>query len=213
MSRRVARVAALAMSALAIAGIGCRSRSVDAVAIVADQRPAAWAAPTQAPGLPNLHRVAPGVWRGAQPSAEGMRTLETMGVRTVVNLRGFHSDRDELVGTGLSYVHVRFNTWNPEDEDVVAFLKVVADPARQPVFVHCQHGADRTGMMCALYRMTVQGWTVDEAIAEMTRGGYGFHPIWRNLPVYLRQVDAERLRRMAGLPEPQAAAAAASADR
>ena len=44
--------------------------------------------------------------------------------------------------------------------------------------MHCQQGADRTGTMMAFYRIAVQGWPKDDAIAEMKNGGYGFHSIW-----------------------------------
>jgi len=171
--------------------------------LLAAERPATWAEPLpDQAGLPNLHRVAPGLYRGGQPSAEGMRTLEALGVRTVVNLRGFHSDRDELEGTGLTYRRIQFHTWHAEDEDVIQFLRVVTKPENQPVFVHCLHGADRTGTMCAIYRMAVQGWTVDDALAEMTTGGYGYHEIWKNLPRYLRALDVGRIRKEAGLVAP-----------
>ena len=65
-----------------------------------------WATASEKPGLPNLHRVTDDLYRGAQPSAEGMRQLKKMGVRTVVNLRSFHSDRDEIGDTGLAYEHI-----------------------------------------------------------------------------------------------------------
>ncbi len=48
--------------------------------------------------------------------------------------------------------------------------------------VHCQRGADRAGTMCVLYCVAVQGWTKEEAIREMTEGGFGFYEIWKNLP-------------------------------
>ena len=67
------------------------------------------------------------------------------------------------------------------------------------MFVHCQHGADRTGTATAVYRIVVEGWTKDEAIREMTQGGYGFHPLWANLIRYVRELDVDRLRREAGL--------------
>ncbi|MBN1769929.1 MAG: tyrosine-protein phosphatase [Deltaproteobacteria bacterium] len=167
-----------------------------------DARPATWAVPLTEPGLPNFHRVDDGLYRGAQPGAEGMRSLERLGVRTVVNLRAAHSDRDELRGTSLDYEHISFKPWHPEDEDVEAFLGIATDPARRPVFVHCQHGADRTGMMVAIYRMVVQGWSVEDAVAELTGGGFGFHPVWDNLLDYLRTLDTARWRRELGLPDP-----------
>jgi protein tyrosine/serine phosphatase len=164
-------------------------------------RPPTWAvAPPEAiSGLPNFHRVTPDLYRGAQPTAEGMRRLEAMGIRTVVSLRAFNDDESLLPQTALAHPRIRFKTWHPEDEDVVRFLRIVADPANAPVFVHCQHGSDRTGTMIAIYRIAVQGWSKEEAIREMVEGGYGFHPMWENLKTYIRGLDIDAIRREAGL--------------
>ena len=147
-----------------------------------------WVTPIDLPGLPNLHQVSPVFFRGAQPDELGVAELKKLGVKTDINPRLFHSDRDILRGSGLNYEHIYSKAWHPEDEDIVRFLKLATDPANQPVFVHCQHGADRTGVCCAAYRIVVQGWTKDQAIAEMTRGGFGFHPVWQDLMDYPRPV-------------------------
>ena len=158
-----------------------------------------WAEPVQLPGLPNLHKVSDELYRGAQPAAEGMKELEKLGVKTVVNLRFLTSDHTELEGTSLIYEHINMVSFYPVTENVVHFLKIVTDPNRTPVFVHCQHGADRTGTMCAVYRVAVQGWSKDEAIEEMTKGGFGHHPIWKNLPQFIRELDIDQVKRAAGL--------------
>lgn len=163
-----------------------------------DARPVTWAVPLDRPGLPNLHRVSDRLYRGAQPTAEGMRHLKEMGVRTVLNLRSFHSDRDEIGETGLAYEHLYMKAWHPEEKEVVRFLQIVSDPDRTPVFVHCQHGADRTGLLCAIYRIAVQSWDREEAIREMREGGFGHHTVWGNLTRYLRDLDVEEMRRRAG---------------
>lgn len=160
-----------------------------------------WAERIELPGLPNLHKVSDDLYRGAQPTAEGMKQLEKLGVKTVVNLRSLHSDRDEIKDTGLAYEHINMTTWNTEDKDVVRFLRIVTDGSRTPVFVHCQHGADRTGTMCAIYHIAVQGWSKDEAIEEMTKGGFGFHSIWQNLPDYIRKLDVKEIKYSASLKE------------
>ena len=160
-----------------------------------------WAERLQLPGVPNLHRVSENLYRGAQPTAEGMKQLEKLGVKTVVNLRSSRSDRDEIEGTALTYEHISLTMRNPDPENVTRFLKIVTDGSRTPVFVHCRHGADRTGTLCAIYRITVEGWSKDEAIAEMTRGGFGYHSIWKKLVDYVRNMDIEKTRRMAGLGE------------
>ena len=162
-------------------------------------RPAHWAKPIQVKGAPNLHKVSDSLYRSAQPSAEGITHLKAMGIETIVNLRSFHSDRDEIGNTGLTYEHISMKAWHPEEEDAVRFLQIVTNPKRTPVLVHCQHAADRTGTMCALYRVAVQGWSKQEAIVEMMQGGYGFHAIWDNLIQWVNARDIEGIKKRAGI--------------
>jgi len=128
-----------------------------------------------------------------------MRNLKQKGIVTIVNLRSFNSDRDEIKGTALGSEHIYMKAWHPEREEVVRFLQIVTDPKRTPVLVHCQHGADRTGSMCALYRVAVQGWTKEEALREMREGGFGFHEVWKNLPAWIERLDIDSIRKEAGI--------------
>jgi len=66
--------------------------------------------------------------------------------------------------------------------------------------VHCQQGADRTGLMCAIYRVAVCGWSKEQAAKEMTDGGFGFHAVWIGIVPFLNALDIEKLRKGAGLP-------------
>lgn len=169
-----------------------------------------WAGRLDRPGLPNLHRVSETLYRGAQPTAAGFAELEKMGVRTVVNLRSAHSDRDLLANSRLHYVQIPTTASEVNEEAIIRFLRIAGDPDRAPVFVHCQHGADRTGVMVACYRVVVQGWSQQEAIAEMTRGGFGFHSIYTSTLVPLvEQADPARLWRLSR-PLLQSAPAAAA---
>lgn len=143
-------------------------------------------------GLANFAQISPELYRGAQPGREGFVQLQKMGVRTVVNLREFHNDRKLMAGLGLRYVQLPFNPVEPEDELVAKFLKVVGDPANQPVFVHCQAGADRTGTMVVMYRVVEQGWPVAEAVKELPR--FGFHMVWTDLTRYLAETHVQSLR-------------------
>jgi protein tyrosine/serine phosphatase len=170
-----------------------------ATQLLAADRATNWAVRVEKTGLPNFHKVSDTLYRGAQPDAEGFRQLKALGIKTVVNLRSFHSDRDEMGDVRLRSEHIWFKAWHAEDHEVVRFLKIVTDTNHTPVFVHCQHGADRTGTMCAIYRLAVQGWTKDAAIQEMTEGGYGYHTVWTNLITYLRKLDIEALKKQAGL--------------
>lgn len=162
-------------------------------------RPASWAQPIKFNGVPNLHQVSTDLYRSAQPTAIGMGNLKQKGIETIVNLRSFHSDRDEIGDTALGYEHIYMKAWHPERKEAVRFLQIVTNPKRTPVLVHCQHGADRTGTMCALYRIAVQGWTKEEAIREMTKGGFGFHGVWKNLPNWIKELDIESIKKDAGI--------------
>jgi protein tyrosine phosphatase (PTP) superfamily phosphohydrolase (DUF442 family) len=157
-----------------------------------------WAGQIEKPGLPNFHRVTDGLYRGAQPTALGLQELRRMGIKTVVNLRTLHSDQDQLVDTYLGYEHIAMTAWSPEREEIVRFLQIVTDPDRTPVFVHCRHGADRTGLLCAVYRLVVCNWTKEEAIQEMTEGGFGFHRFWVNLVQFVKDLDVSSLKRKIG---------------
>jgi protein tyrosine/serine phosphatase len=163
-------------------------------------RPDSWAVPvSDQPGLSNLFKLSDALYRGAQPDDVGFASLKQLGVRSVINLRTFHSDRSECKQNGLKYFHITMQAWEGEDEELVEFLRVVADPGNQPVFVHCMHGADRTGVVSAVYRMAIQGWSKEDAIEEMTEGGYGFHHVWQNLIDYVEALDVERIRAQAGM--------------
>lgn len=160
----------------------------------AEVRRPEWAQPLNAEGLPNLHRVSGKLYRSAQPTAEGMRAAERLGIRTVVSLRSKQRDARLAEGTDLLLRHVPMRAWDPHMPGVVAALSAIA-VSPGPVLVHCWHGADRTGMVVALYRMVEQGWTREAAIEEMLEGGYGYHSVWKDIITFLETVDVEALRR------------------
>lgn len=184
-----------AASVFLLTWVGC-------VSIPIADRPETWAQPVDLAGVPNLYRVTGGLYRGDQPTPQGMQNLKKLGLKTIINLRSFHSDRDETIAAGLAYEHIYMKPWHPEEEEVVRFLKIATDPKRTPVLVHCKHGADRTGTMIAVYRIAVQGWSKVEAIREMTQGGFGYHPIWSLLPIWVQTLDIGRIQRQAGIHSP-----------
>src|SRR3569833_2304708 len=162
-------------------------------------RPTSWATPLDHPGLSKFYEVSTNLFRGAQPGAQGMIVLKSMGVKTVLNLRSFHSDHGLVSSGDLKLARLHMKPWHAEDEDVVAFLKIASDTNNLPLFVHCQHGADRTGMICAMYRVVICNWTKEDAIKEMKEGGFHFYPGWRNLVNYVNKADVDGLKKRAGI--------------
>ncbi len=180
-----------AMALLALPG--CMTTAAEA------QRQARWAQPIQGAGLNNLYRVDATLWRSAELTDDSAyAAADALGIHTIVNLKPGADNPGQAHAARL--VHLPVWTWHVTDAQVLEFLTLAVDPARQPLLVHCRHGSDRTGVMVAAYRMVVQGWTQEGALREMQRGGYGYHPIWINLPHVLERLDVAGLRRQLGLP-------------
>jgi protein tyrosine/serine phosphatase len=133
--------------------------------------------------IPNFARVAPGIYRGAAPTARGLARLKAMGVRTIIDLRiekkGQAEEAQAAQQLGLTRLRLPMGREAPTAKQVKTFLGTLNDPAKGPVFVHCQHGADRTGAMVGIYRVTHDGWDFPRTYAEMRR--YGFKPFLHEL--------------------------------
>lgn len=137
-------------------------------------------------GVQNFAVVSPVLYRGAQPTAEGFRELRARGVTTIIDLRAGHDDEKRLAGLGFSYYWLRTRQWHPESEDVIKAMKIILSPDYQPVFVHCQAGKDRTGLVVAVYQVLFGNKSVDEAIAE--RNVFGAHAFWEENVHYLQRL-------------------------
>ncbi|MDN3504877.1 MAG: dual specificity protein phosphatase family protein [Rhabdochlamydiaceae bacterium] len=134
--------------------------------------------------------------RGGQPNRHGLNELANRGIRTVINLR---KDQPNEINGKLNKFNIPFNPFKPRDKVVIDFLKVIYNKKHHPVFIHCFHGADRTGTLCAIYRIAVQKWDKEKAIAEMKK--YGFHWWHSNLIDYIRELDIDKIKLDAGIVE------------
>lgn len=142
------------------------------------------------PGLSNVGRVAPGVLRGAQPGKDGYATLKAMGVKTVIDMRTTENEQKQVEAAGMQAIAVPIvMTRDGLKEKVDRVVALMADPANQPVYVHCRHGQDRTGIVVAAYRMKQQGWSLADAEAEMQ--AFGFNDVWVNFMKFIRQYGAQ----------------------
>ncbi len=129
-------------------------------------------------GLRNFGSVTPWLFRSGQPTSEGVESLARMGVRTVVSLRwgqrSIGAERDSVVKNGMKFISFRTNYWSfPDAEFVNQFFKILENKENHPILVHCLHGADRTGMLLAMFRITKMGWSFQQAYDEMK--DFGFH--------------------------------------
>lgn len=142
------------------------------------------------PGLENVGRVTPDIYRGSQPAGNGYDTLKKMGIRTVINLRTSMSEKKQVEAAGMRSIEIPLSTFNNGDKEKVdRVVALLADQANRPVFVHCRQGRDRTGIVVAAYRMKMQGWPLAAAEAEMD--SFGFNDVWVNLRRFLHRYAAD----------------------
>jgi protein tyrosine phosphatase (PTP) superfamily phosphohydrolase (DUF442 family) len=164
-------------------------------------RPATWAVAVSTQGVANLWRVETDLYRSARPESAGFQELEKLGVKAVLDVES-PADEAAAKGTKLKLFHVPMNAFGLRDESVLEAMKILSDPANRPIVIHCQHGADRTGAMMALYRVVVEGWSKDDAIREMNAGGYHHSSWFSNLDRYVAGANVDALRKALGVARP-----------
>ncbi len=129
--------------------------------------------------IDNFGKVNDHIYRGAQPKGRDYGRLAALGIKTIVDLRDDAKEDARLSAerAGMRYVNLPMKEKSyPQADMATRFLQVVNDQSNWPVFVHCAGGRHRTGAMIAVYRMTVDGWGVDQAYREMKR--YNFSTSW-----------------------------------
>jgi protein tyrosine/serine phosphatase len=132
-----------------------------------------------------FEQVGPRLYRGGQPDDSGFAFLRDLGIRTVISLRNDDTERRLVESLGMAFEHIPI-TFHPlglgndfPDAAVERFFALVDNPASGKVFVHCKRGADRTGALVGLYRVTRQDWTLDRAFDEARDVGMR----WWHFPV------------------------------
>src|SRR5215475_6791663 len=128
------------------------------------------------PELPNFHQVNENLYRGAQPQHGGLKKLSELGIKTVINLRGASDDtrkeQADAEASGMHYFNIPMSSLGrPTDEQVERAMAIIDARENWPVFVHCQRGADRTGVIIAAFRISHERWTAEQAITEAKHYG------------------------------------------
>jgi protein tyrosine/serine phosphatase len=133
--------------------------------------------------LPNFHQINENLFRGGQPTAEGIKQLSELGIKTIVTFRDMREKiiREKQIAeeNGLRFIHLHLSNWfAAEDSEIEKIIETITNPEHQPVFIHCKRGADRTGTVVAVYRMLFDGWTARQANREAKKFGIGWWQVW-----------------------------------
>ena len=125
--------------------------------------------PTQQ-GSVNFGKVNESIYRGAQPDAAALKNLQRLGVKTIINLRMagdcWKEEAAQAAANGLVSTNIPLHGLGRPTQEQVRTLLAVLEASPQPVFIHCQHGCDRTGTLVACYRIQHDKWSAKEALKE-----------------------------------------------
>lgn len=128
----------------------------------------------------NFHMVAPKIMRGSQPDERGFKLLKyRCGVKTILSLHNDaeHNHKAEAYVNklGMKFINIPMEASKEQSvETIEKCLKIISDSTNHPIFVYCQAGKDRTGLIFAAYRIKYNQWQPSDALREMLLYGYDY---------------------------------------
>lgn len=147
----------------------------------------------------NFSKVNAGIYRGARlTSFKAAEYLKSLNVKNIINLQGgdltskyakyipwlepgetpenINFEKANALSLGIGFFHNPLNSLEPvtmeEDRAIDQTLEFMHDKNNQPIFIHCEHGADRTGLLVALYRVKYEGVAIETARNEWIKNGH-----------------------------------------
>ena len=148
--------------------------------------------------LPNFHVVHSFLFRGGEPTPAGLKQLQRMGVKTIIDLRAHpemvRQESEQARALGMQYINLPMSSKAPTSRQIGTFITTVSQaekaPDRGAVFVHCAHGSDRTGCLIGIWRVSREGWSYDQAYKEMRQ--YYFTPKFSELSGTVRRYARQK---------------------
>lgn len=155
----------------------------------------------------NFDRVNADLYRGGQPNAAAIQWLRGIGVKSIVNLRMADDcwSEEAVVSfqNGIVYTNMPLHGFSAPTLEEMGAIAAAIRTLPKPVFLHCQHGCDRTGTVVACYHIAVDNWDNARALAEARFYGLS------DLEVGMKHFIKTYMRRVAhpeqqtGLPQKQ----------
>lgn len=117
----------------------------------------------------NQEQIAPGVWRSNQPSRARLRRLRRLGIRTILNLRGadrfsfYLFEKEMCAELGIELIDLKIYARSLVPRERFMELFGIFDRIEKPFVLHCKSGADRAGLVSALWLLDQEGAGIDRA--------------------------------------------------
>ncbi len=122
----------------------------------------------------NRHQIAPGAWRSAQPSPGQIAYYARKGIKTIVNLRGerdcgsYRLQVDACRRHGIKLVNFELRSRMVPAAEVIHEARNLFNKLEYPILLHCKSGADRAGLMSALFMFLKEGKPIEEAAKQLS---------------------------------------------
>lgn len=165
------------------------------VSNVSSDRPEQWAVLVSAEN--NLYKVSDTLYRSEQLVKRDLGLVNSLDIKTIVNLRPSNKDKKEFFNTNITLIDVPMRAWSVKDEQIAEALWQIEEGQKKgSVLLHCYHGSDRTGLVVGMYRIIYQNWEIEDAYEEMRKGEYGFNTIWTNIPPMFSVAHVENIKKI-----------------
>ena len=121
----------------------------------------------------NRHEIAPSMWRGNQPGPVEVRRIAASGVKTIINLRGPRDDgvwqleAEACAKAGVTLLDFTARSRAAPDKAMLHDAKAIFEAIEKPALMHCKSGADRAGLMSALYMLVAEKCPAREAAKQL----------------------------------------------
>lgn len=114
------------------------------------------------------------LYRAMQPLPHQIRHAQKRGIKTIINLRGrrncgsFYLEEDFCRQLGLPLINFPSHSRRPPTRDFITNAKAMFEAIEYPALMHCKSGADRAGLMAALFLVLHEGRPVEEALRQLS---------------------------------------------
>ena len=122
----------------------------------------------------NFHQVSDEVYRANQPSPSHLRSYKDRGIKAVLNLRGFTQqsyalfEEDSCKNLGLDLISVPLSGSSAPQPEKLLEIIAILDKIPKPFVLHCKSGADRAGLVSAMYLIVHKKLSVTEAKKQLS---------------------------------------------
>ena len=122
----------------------------------------------------NLHQIDADMWRSNQPTPARLKQAKALGIKTIINLRGPRNDggwrleAEACDALGLKLVDFTARSRAAPDKQMLHDTRELFQSIDGPALLHCKSGADRAGIMSALYLLMHKGRPAAEALEQLS---------------------------------------------